>query len=471
MTQLPRRAIVRTAKLASLPLGVAGRAAVGAGKRLGGKPAEAVAAELQARTAEQLFTVLGELKGGAMKVGQALSVLEAAMPEEFAGPYRATLTKLQESAPALPTQTVHEILARELGPRWRAKFAEFDDRPSAAASVGQVHRAIWKDGREVAVKVQYPGAGAALIGDFRRLSQATKLLVSWVPGLDLGPVLAELVDRVAEELDYELEASRQRAFGEAFEADPHIFVPAVVHQRGAVIITEWMEGTPLSAVIADGSPAQRSLAATRYLEFLVSGPQRARLMHADPHPGNFRLLADGRLGVLDFGAVAPLPDGLPPAIGALVSHALRREPEPLLAGLRTEGFVLPSMDLEPARVLDLVTPFLTPLSEPAFTFSRSWLRGVVTRLQDPRGEQWRTGIKMNLPPEYLLIHRVWAGGIGVLAQLEASVPVAAVLQEWLPGADFPEADLNEADDTAADDTAADDAGPDEAARRRRPPSA
>lgn len=437
MTQLPRRAIVRTAKLATLPLGVAGRAAVGAGKRLGGKPAEVVTAELQTRTAEQLFTVLGELKGGAMKVGQALSVLEAAMPEEFAAPYRATLTKLQDSAPALPTTTVHAVLTRELGARWRSKFHEFEDRPAAAASVGQVHHAIWKDGREVAVKIQYPGAGEALVGDFRRLAQATRLLASWVPGLDLGPVLAELVDRVQDELDYELEARSQRSFGDAFEGDPHIFVPAVVHQRGAVIITEWMGGVPLSQIIASGEPEQRSAAATRYLEFIVSAPQRAGLLHADPHPGNYRLLPDGRLGVLDFGAVAALPHGLPPAIGRLVSHALRGEAEPLLAGLRDEGFVLPEMELDPERVLDLVLPFLAPLRVPTWTFSRAWLRDAATRLQDPRGEQWRTAIRMNLPPDYLLIHRVWLGGIGVLCQLGGEVPVAQVLDEWLPEADFP----------------------------------
>lgn len=437
VTQLPRRAIVRSAKLATLPLGVAGRAALGAGKRLGGKPAEAVTAELQARTAEQLFTVLGELKGGAMKVGQALSVLEAAMPEELAGPYRATLTKLQDSAPSLPTATVHEVLTRELGTRWRTKFALFEDQPTAAASVGQVHHAIWKDGREVAVKIQYPGAGDALVGDFRRLSQATRALASWIPGLDLGPVLAELVARVQEELDYELEADRQRRFGDAFEGDPHVFVPAVVHQRGAVIITEWMGGTPLSRIIAEGSDAERSQAATRYLEFLVAGPQRARLLHADPHPGNFRLLDDGRLGVLDFGAVAPLPQGLPGAIGRLVSLALRGEAEPLLDGLRTEGFVLPSQDLDPDRVLRLVSPFLEALRLPTYTFRRAWLREVTTALQDPHGEQWRTGIRMNLPPEYLLIHRVWAGGIGVLCQLEGAVPARRILDEWLPEADFP----------------------------------
>src|SRR5450759_5017328 len=148
MSDLPRRAVTRTAKLATLPVGLTGRTAWGLGKRLGGRPAEVVAQEIQQRTAEQIFRVLGELKGGALKLGQALSIFEAAMPAEIAGPYRATLTKLQESAPPLPASSLHQVLAADLGQAWRDDFIEFDDSPAAAASIGQVHRAIWHDGRK-----------------------------------------------------------------------------------------------------------------------------------------------------------------------------------------------------------------------------------------------------------------------------------------------------------------------------------
>src|SRR6266851_1981210 len=185
VSDLPRRAFTRTAKLATLPVGLAGRTALGLGKRLGGRPAELVAAEIQQRTAEQIFRVLGELKGGAMKFGQALSIFEAALPPELAGPYRATLTRLQESAPPLPARTVHQVLARDLGEDWRDNFAEFNDTPAAAASIGQVHEAVWRDGRRVAVKIQYPGAGRALIGDFTQLSRAGRLFGLLMPGLDV----------------------------------------------------------------------------------------------------------------------------------------------------------------------------------------------------------------------------------------------------------------------------------------------
>ena len=163
MTELPRRAVARTARLAALPLGYAGRNALGLGKRLGGRPAEAVMTEIQQRTAEQLFRTLGELKGGAMKFGQAMSVLEAALPDELVAPYRDQLTRLQDSAPPMPTQTVRDQIERDLGADWRDELVWLDGGPTAAASIGQVHRGRWQDGREVAVKVQYPGAGEALL--------------------------------------------------------------------------------------------------------------------------------------------------------------------------------------------------------------------------------------------------------------------------------------------------------------------
>src|SRR3569833_644935 len=182
MSDLPRRAVTRTAKLASLPIGFAGRTALGVGKRTFGKSAEMVAVEIQQRTAEQLFKVLGELKGGAMKLGQMLSIFEAALPPELAGPYRATLTRLQEAAPPLPARTVHRVLAEGLGEDWRDMFTEFDDKPAAAASIGQVHQAIWRDGRTVAVKVQYPGAGQALLSGGGRRARRSRRGAARGPG-------------------------------------------------------------------------------------------------------------------------------------------------------------------------------------------------------------------------------------------------------------------------------------------------
>lgn len=448
MSDLPRKAVTRTAKLAALPLGFAGRATWGLGKRIGGKSAEIVARELQQRTADQLFRTLGELKGGAMKLGQALSVFESALPEEVAGPYRAALTKLQEAAPPMPTRTVHGVLTERLGEDWRELFLEFEDKPSAAASIGQVHRAVWHDGRAVAVKVQYPGAGEALLSDLTQLSRFARLLGPLIPGMDIKPLIAELRDRVSEELDYELEAQSQREHAEEFANDPDVVVPGVVHQSDQVLVTEWIDGVPLSEVIAEGTQEQRNRAGQLLARFLFSGPARTSLLHADPHPGNFRLLPGGgegdgeteddgsgtwRLGVLDFGTVDRLPGGLPQPIGDSLRLTLEGDAEAVYELLREEGFVKESIDLDPDEVLDYLLPIIEPAQVEEFTFTRSWMRNQAARIADPRSPAHQLGKQLNLPPAYLLIHRVTLSTIGVLCQLGATVRLRDELEAWVPG--------------------------------------
>jgi predicted unusual protein kinase regulating ubiquinone biosynthesis (AarF/ABC1/UbiB family) len=442
MSDLPRRAVTRTAKLAALPLGFAGRATWGLGKRIGGYSAELVGTELQQRTAEQLFRFLGERKGGAMKFGQALSVFESALPEEVAGPYRATLTRLQEAAPPMPAGTVHAVLAESLGEDWRECFSEFEDKPAAAASIGQVHRAVWHDGREVAVKVQYPGAGEALVSDLSQLGRFARLLGPLVPGMELKPLIEELQDRITEELDYDLEADAQRTYAERFAGDPDVRVPEVVQQGERVLVSEWMAGLPLSEVITDGSQEERDRAGQLLARFLFSGTARTGLLHADPHPGNFRLLTsdapDGppeewRLGVLDFGTVDRLPDGLPPIIGAALRMALDGDAEEVYALLREEGFVKETIDLEPDAVLDYLLPIIEPARVDSFEFTRSWMREQAARIGDPRSPAHQLGRQLNLPPSYLLIHRVTLSTIGVLCQLGARVRLRDEMADWVPG--------------------------------------
>lgn len=433
MTDIPRRAFVRTARLASLPIGVAGRATVGFGKRLGGRPAEIVSNELQQRTAEQIFRVLGDLKGGAMKFGQALSIFEAALPEDLAAPYRAALTRLQEAAPPLPARAVHGVLREELGVTWRDRFQSFDDRPAAAASIGQVHRAIWSDGRPVAVKIQYPGAGPALLSDLNQLGRIARLFGVIIPGLDVGPLIAELKARVSEELDYEIEAASQAAFAAAYAGDPDILVPPVVDHAARVLVTEWIDGTPLSQIIREGTREQRDRAGLLLVRFLFSGPARAGLLHADPHPGNFRLLDDGRLGVVDYGAVNRLPDGLPRPIGEVCRLVLAGDADGVLGRLRAEGFVKPSLNVDAEATLRYLLPMLAPVIDERFTFSRAWLRTEAARVADPRSPAAQLGRQLNLPPSYLLIHRVTLGGVGVLCQLGAEGPFRHEMEDWLPG--------------------------------------
>lgn len=433
MTDIPQRGMARTARLARLPLGVAGRATVGFGRRLSGQSAEDVQADLAQRTAEQLFTVLGQLKGGAMKFGQALSVFEAALPEESVAPYREALTRLQEAAPPMAPATMHRVLDEQFGTSWRDRFRSFEDRPAAAASIGQVHRAIWSDGREVAVKIQYPGAGPALMADFNQLSRFAKVFGMISPGLDVKPLLTELKARVSEELDYTLEADAQRRFAAAYDGDSEIVAPRVVASAPKIVISEWLEGTPLSQIIATGTQQQRDRAGRLLALLHFSAPQRAQLLHADPHPGNFRLLEDGRLGVLDFGAVARLPNGTPEPLGRITRLVLEGDAEAVIRAMQAERFIRRGLQIDAAKVMDYLRPILEPLAKPEFSFTRTWMREQAQRIGDPRNEAARVGRMLNLPPEYLLLHRVTLGSIGVLCQLGARAPYRQIAEVWQPG--------------------------------------
>jgi predicted unusual protein kinase regulating ubiquinone biosynthesis (AarF/ABC1/UbiB family) len=427
-------ALARTARLASLPVGFAGRTTLGLGKRIVGTPANLVLDEVQRRTADQIFSVLGQLKGGAMKFGQAMSIFEAALPEEFIGPYRETLIKLQDSAPPMPPGTVHRVMAEEFGADWRSSFPSFEDKPAASASIGQVHRATWHDGQEVAVKLQYPGAAKALISDLKQISRLARLFGVIAPGLDVKPLVKELQDRVAEELDYSLEAGAQGVFAAEFNGDADIVIPEPLAYTERALVTTWLESdSSLAQIITSGTQDERDRYGEAYVRFLFAGPSRAGMLHADPHPGNFRIMPDGRLGVVDFGAVARLPEGLPTSMGRLVRHAVDGEYERVIDGLREEGFLKARSDLDADTIAAYIGPFVEPARVERFTFSREWMREQTLRVSAPTVEGMGTAMKINLPPQYLLIHRVWIGGIGVLSQLGATAPFRAILEESLPG--------------------------------------
>lgn len=440
MADLPRKAAARTAKLAALPLGYAGRTAVGFGRRMGGASAESVMTEIQQRTAEQLFRTLGELKGGAMKFGQALSVLEAALPDEVAAPYRDQLTRLQDSAPPMPTQTVRDQLTKDLGDDWAERLVWLDGGPTAAASIGQVHKGRWVDDREVAVKVQYPGAGEALMSDLRQIARLAKTIGPLVPGVDIKPLVEEVQARAQDELDYALEAEAQRAFAEAFRDDPDIVVPDVVAVGASTLVTEWLESPhSLAQVIREGTQEERDHYGNLFVRFLFAGPARTGMLHADPHPGNFRVLPNddgspGRLGVLDFGAVARLESqGLPEAMGRLIRTASQADRDGLEAGLRAEGFIKDKTRIDPDLLLDYLAPFVEPTQVESFRFTREWMRDQFQRINDPKNPAFTVALKLNLPPSYMLIHRTWLGGIGVMSQLGAEAPFHDILTEYLPG--------------------------------------
>ena len=426
--------LTRSARLLSLPAGAAALAAEGAVRRLTGEDRERVARSLRTRNAARTRRVLGSLKGGALKAGQLLSTVEALFPQDPEATWRDTLAALQDDNAPLPFIEVEPVLRAELGPCWPRLLPGLEERASAAASLGQVHRARWSDGRTVAVKVQYPGVREALTADVRTLSLMSRAAALVARGLALPPLVAELRDRLTEELDYVHEGRTQARFAAAYAGDPDVLVPCVRLATPRVLVTDWVDGTPLSAVARTGTQAERDRAAGLYQRFLVSGPARAGLLHTDPHPGNFLLLPDGRLGVLDFGSSLDLPS-MPSTFGRLIAALLGDDPDEVLRRLREEGFVRPGVHVDVDKLVDYMSPFTVPARHERFRFTRDWLRGEFARVNDPRNPEFAVALRLDLPAEHLFTHRVWLGMVGVLCQLEAEVPVRPVLREFLPGFD------------------------------------
>ncbi|TDL10589.1 AarF/ABC1/UbiB kinase family protein [Mycolicibacterium obuense] len=439
VSDIKRGRAARNAKLASLPVGMAGRAALGFGKRLTGKSRDEVNAELMDKAAQQLFTVLGELKGGAMKVGQALSVMEAAIPEQYGKPYREALTKLQREAPPLPAAKVHRVLDQQLGTKWRDRFQSFDDKSVASASIGQVHKAVWGDGREVAVKIQYPGADEALRADLKTMQRMVSVLKQLSPGADVQGVVDELIQRTEMELDYRLEADNQRAFAKAYAGDPHFVVPNVVASAPKVVIQEWIEGIPLSQIIREGTQEQRDLMATRLFEFCNDAPTRLEMVHGDAHPGNFMLLPEDKMGVIDFGAVAPMPGGWPVELGQIMRYALDKEYDKLLPTMERAGFIQKGQQVSTREIDDMLKQYVEPLEVPEFHYTRKWLQRMTTLELDKAAGQIKAARQMDIPPKLAIPMRVIASIVAISCQLDAHVPTRSIAERTVPGFADPDA--------------------------------
>jgi predicted unusual protein kinase regulating ubiquinone biosynthesis (AarF/ABC1/UbiB family) len=427
----------RLARLGRLPAGAVRDAAEGAVRRARGEDPAAVAAALRRRSADRLRTVLGSAKGGALKAGQLLATVSALFPADPDATWETALAALPSDNPPEPFAVLEPVLEVGLGRGWRAELPELDEQAVAAASIGQVHRGRWHDGRDVAVKIQYPGVAEALRVDLAAVSAMTRASALVAPGMALPPLVAEMRDRLAEELDYTREARVQRAFADAWRDDPRVVVPEVVAASRRVLVATWLEGTTLTALA--GAPQDvRDRVAALYVEALLSGPARTGWLHTDPHPGNFLRVGRGdgpvRLGVLDFGSALPMPEGIPATFGRLL-RLLRDEPDPaaVLAGLGEEGFVRPGSRVDPVKLRDYLSPFTEPSRHEVFTFTPEWLRGQFGRLGDPRNPDFAVALQLTLPPEHLFTHRVWLGVVGVLCRLRATIRIDEVVTPWMPG--------------------------------------
>jgi predicted unusual protein kinase regulating ubiquinone biosynthesis (AarF/ABC1/UbiB family) len=420
-----------------------GRTRIGRAARLGGAAAEYAARtvtarrgseeELRARhreTAKRMVKVLGGMRGAAMKVGQTFSVVDVGLvPEDFREEFQRTLAELQQNAQATPFKDMRKVIERDIGETLSAAFADFDEEPIAAASIGQVYRATLRDGRAVAVKVQYPAIKDAVRADMKNLGLLLKLVSVVAPGMDTREIADELRERIAEELDYELEASNQRALARAYRGHPFIVVPDVVPDlcRERVIVSEFVDGARFEAVL-DAPQAERDRWAEIVVRFYINGPLRHRLLNGDPHPGNALFCPDGRVGFIDFGFFKRLsPEEVRAQIGTMraVHHDDALE---LLEVIASTGAI----------------PRDERLAEPLFESYRSifgWsiadevveVTGERTRrMMDDYRRMRREGFdELQLPADHVVLMRAVILLVGILGQLRAARNWFEIGQEWL----------------------------------------
>ena len=303
----------------------------------------------------KMVGALGQMKGAAMKLGQFASFIDTEfIPEEYREIYQEQLGKLRNEAPAMPWEQVVKVLEEEYdGEPLSEYFAEIEHEAFAAASIGQVHRAELLDGRQVAVKIQYPGIAEAMEADLRNAGTIVRLARAIAPGLDAKAIAEEIRERMMEELDYEYEAQNQRIFSRAYRDHPFIYVPEVVTRisRRRVLVTEFVEGIGFDA-IKELPHEERS----RFGEIVFRGSfgsiYHLQQFNADPHPGNYILMNDGRVAFLDFGMTKKLDREQILLEQRAFDAASRDDPEAFREALHELGFVKNPSKLDAERLLE-----------------------------------------------------------------------------------------------------------------------
>ncbi|HZE17295.1 MAG TPA: AarF/UbiB family protein, partial [Mycobacterium sp.] len=294
-------------------------------------------------------------------------------------------------------------------------------------------------GRTVAVKIQYPGADEALRADLKTMQRMVGVLKQLSPGADVQGVVDELIQRTEMELDYRLEANNQRAFAKAYHGDPHFAVPHIVASAPKVVIQEWIEGVPMAEIIRSGTTEQRDLIGTRLAELTFDAPRRLEMMHGDAHPGNFMLLPDGRMGVIDFGAVAPLPGGFPIELGMAIRLARDKNYDLLLPTMEKAGFIQKGQQVSVRDIDEMLRQYVEPIQVEVFHYTRKWLQKMTTVQIDRSVSQIRTARQLDLPAKLAIPMRVIASVGAILCQLDAHVPIKALSEELIPGFAEPDA--------------------------------
>jgi predicted unusual protein kinase regulating ubiquinone biosynthesis (AarF/ABC1/UbiB family) len=447
---IPTGRLRRTARIGGLAGGQAARsyAARAADLTRSDDKRQAAAEKRQIQMADRILDVLGQMKGAAMKVGQVASFVDSgALPPEVHRRLEEKLAELRDSAPRVSFEEMRRVLESDLGERLEDVFAEFEPEAFAAASIGQVYRARLQDGRRVAVKIQYPGIARAVRADLQNLGLILRVAKMMAPGMDPKAMAAEIRERLTEELDYELEAQTHRAFARTWRGHPFVVIPEVLTRLSSehVLVTEYVDGLGFEQV-KELPQGERDRFGEVVFRFFLGSLYRTRRFSADPHPGNYLLLADGRVAFLDFGMAKQISPAQAEAELAVMRAGIDRDPERLHAALAAMGFFDPTDELIAAEAVQ--EHFEAAAGwyafDREFTIDREYVRQVMIDVSAPHSRFWELMRRQTIPPQTMFARRMEGLTLAVLGQLEATANWHRIAREWLYG-DPPATPLGEAE--------------------------
>lgn len=392
---------------------------------------EAIALEFQMQTAADVTRELGNMKGAMMKIGQMASYIDTGLPDHV----RDTLASLQHDAPPMSPELTASAIRDAFGVGPDELFAEWDPIPIAAASIGQVHRAMTHDDRAVAVKVQYPGVAEAVRSDLGNADWIFGAMSSMFSGLDSAPIAAELKERLIEELDYENEAANQRYFAEFFDGHPRIHVPKVVDElsRSRVLTTELATGHRFAEVLT-WSQDEKNLAAETIFRFSFGSIYRLSAFNGDPHPGNYLFDKGGRVTFLDFGLVKRFTEDETALFEQLITKmVIERD----MTGFRTliedAGLLKPDAPFPDEQVAEYFRFYYRYVyDDETVTIDQDYAQGGVSQLFDANGPNSDLMKQLNVPPSFVVLQRITLGLIGILAELDATMNFRRIAEELWP---------------------------------------
>jgi predicted unusual protein kinase regulating ubiquinone biosynthesis (AarF/ABC1/UbiB family) len=438
-TAMPSGRLRRTAKVGGLLGGEVAKAYATKAANLARSEDDRAAASERRRleAADHIVEVLGQMKGPAMKLGQMASILDlGGLPPEEVDRLQAKLGELRDRAPQVSFRDMRRVIEQDLGEPVEDMFAEFNPDAVAAASIGQVYRARLHDGRQVAVKVQYPRVGSAVRADLQNLGLIMRAAKRFAPGLDPASTASELRERISEELDYEHEAQAQRTFARRWRGHPFIVIPDVVTRlcRDRVLITEWIDGVGFEEMRV-APQATRDRVGEIVLRFYLGSLYRFGNFSGDPHPGNFRLMSDGRVAFLDFGMTKMVARSRIDCELGVIRAALEHDARAVHAGLAALGFFrLDDSRFDPALVLDHVRAINAWYAEDKpLTLSPQYVSTLLAHAGDPRSRYWNLTRNETIPAESLLSSRMQVMALAAVGQLGATANWHRVMSEWLYG--------------------------------------